>query len=61
MAKTLFIVNPNAGRTRAVWREIEPNLGMWLSDYRTVMTRSPDDVIETLDQEIGRASCRERV
>ena len=50
MAKTLFIVNPNAGRTRAVWREIEPKLGMWLSDYRTVMTRSPEDVIDTLDQ-----------
>lgn len=50
MTKTLFIVNPNAGRTRNVWRKIEPKLGTWLLDYVTVMTRTPDDVTETLDQ-----------
>ena len=50
MAETLFIVNPNAGRTRKIWRDILPRLDGWISDYTVVMTHHPEDVVETLAQ-----------
>lgn len=50
MAKTLFIVNPNAGRTRKIWREILPRLKNWVRDYTIVMTHHPEDISETLAQ-----------
>lgn len=50
MPKTLFIVNPNAGRVRKTWKELEPRLGEWIDDYTVVMTHSPEDVTECLAQ-----------
>lgn len=50
MPKTLFIVNPNAGRVRKTWRELKPRLGEWIDDYTVVMTHSPEDVTECLAQ-----------
>lgn len=50
MAKTLFIVNPNAGRSRKIWQKILPRLKDWVSDYTVVMTHYPEDVLETLAQ-----------
>ena len=50
MPKTLFIVNPNAGRVRKTWKELKPRLGDWVDDYTVVMTHSPEDVTECLAQ-----------
>jgi len=52
MPKTLFIINPHAGRVRKLWRELEPILGDWVSNYTVAMTRFPEDVIEYLDQSV---------
>lgn len=50
MPKTLFIVNPNAGRVRKTWKELKPRLGEWVDDYTVVMTHFPEDVTECLAQ-----------
>ncbi|MGJ3240302.1 MAG: diacylglycerol/lipid kinase family protein [Anaerolineae bacterium] len=50
MLKTLFVVNLNAGRVRRTWHQIEPQLKTWVSNYRVVMTRFPEDVVACLDQ-----------
>lgn len=50
MPKTLFIVNPNAGRVRQTWKELKPRLGEWVDDFTVVMTHFPEDVTECLAQ-----------
>lgn len=50
MTKTLFIVNPHAGRVRKIWRELEPTIGNWIKDYSVVMTHFPEDVTACLAQ-----------
>lgn len=50
MARTLFIINPNAGRMRQVWRELEPQVSQWVDDYRAIITHHPDDIPDILDQ-----------
>lgn len=50
MPKTLFIVNPNAGRVRKTWKELKPRLDEWVNDYTVVMTHFPEDVTECLAQ-----------
>lgn len=50
MPKTLFIVNPNAGRVRPTWTKLEPMIGNWVKDFRVVMTKYPEDVLDCLAQ-----------
>jgi diacylglycerol kinase (ATP) len=50
MAKTLFIVNANAGRVRPTWSKLEPMLGLWADDFTVVMTKYAEDVLDYLAQ-----------
>ncbi|MEO1288095.1 MAG: diacylglycerol kinase family protein [Chloroflexota bacterium] len=50
MSRTLFIINPNAGRIRQVWRDLEPRVNEWVDNFRTIITHHPDDIAEILDQ-----------
>jgi diacylglycerol kinase (ATP) len=50
MSKTLFIVNPNAGRVRPMWTKLEPMIANWVKDFRVVMTKYPEDVLDCLAQ-----------
>jgi YegS/Rv2252/BmrU family lipid kinase len=50
MPKTLFIVNPNAGRVRPTWTKLEPMIAQWCDDFTVVMTKYPEDVLDCLAQ-----------
>jgi diacylglycerol kinase (ATP) len=50
MPKTLFIVNPNAGRVRPTWNKLEPMIACWCDDFTVVMTKYPEDVLDCLAQ-----------
>lgn len=59
MPKTLFIVNPNAGRVRQTWTKLEPMIAAWVEDFTVVMTKYPEDVLDCLAQ--ARVNKVERV
>lgn len=52
MTKSLVIINPTAGggRGMVVWQEVEHYLRQQLGDVSTVITRSPDEVLNCLKQ-----------
>ncbi|MEO0594735.1 MAG: diacylglycerol kinase family protein [Chloroflexota bacterium] len=50
MTKTLFIINPHAGRAQKVWRVLERQLASWVDDYSVITTQSPDDIATALQQ-----------
>ncbi len=55
MAKTLFVVNPNAGsgRGRKTWERVQPLLFQEAHNtFSVIMTKHPDDVIDCVDQAI---------
>lgn len=52
MVKTLFLVNPNAGRLRKTWKTLEAQLPKWVSDYKVIITEAATDV----DQHVVRAA-----
>lgn len=55
MAKTLFVVNPNAGsgRGKKTWERVQPLLYQEAHNtFSVIMTKHPDDVIDCVDQAI---------
>jgi len=44
MAKTLFLVNLNAGRLKNTWDKLEAELPKWVSDYKIIITESAESV-----------------
>lgn len=58
MAKTLFVVNPNAGsgRGKKTWERVQPLLYHEAHNtFSVIMTKHPDDVIDCVDQAIDES------
>lgn len=56
MPKTLFIVNPHAGKSKAgeVWESLEPLLRELFGDMLAVVTQSPADLLTVIETAVGQ-------